>query len=424
MPSFESAPRYNPIDINAFSGMNNVKSSENFFSAEGVAEPKIILNADVDITSRLVVREGMTKVISLANAHSLWAGLSCMLCVANNVLYRITQNTAVSMGTINCKDDPLSFIEIEGLVYFSNANCQGIFDPAVNAVRSWGNVPPVGPMLLTGSGSLLPGVYNVTMTFVDTDGVTGTGPITTIELTTEGGIQVLNRPTGAIVWCTDVNEYIFYRIGETSKITDIPTVEPCPSLMCSPPPHLTNLCYAFGRVWGSSGKTIYYSQPFKPAWFRLTANRFEFSSNVTLIAKVSTGLFIGMKDKTIFLEGTEPEKMQQIDAGAGSVSGTLAYCNNVPYLADVLGTQEKGYVDVPIWVTAEGIVVGNANGRLFNLTKNKLKFGTPDKGASLYRNQNGVFQFLSSFKQGASGSGAGFADNATCEIFRNGTLVP
>jgi hypothetical protein len=116
--------------------------------------------------------------------------------------------------------------------------------------------------------------------------------------------------------------------------------------------------------------------------------------------------------------------MQQTDAGAGSVQGTLAYCNNVPYLADILGTQEKGYVDVPIWVTAEGIVVGNANGRLFNLTKNKLIFGIPEKGASLYRNQNGVFQFLSSFKQGATGSGAGFTDTATCQVFRNGTLVP
>jgi len=122
--------------------------------------------------------------------------------------------------------------------------------------------------------------------------------------------------------------------------------------------------------------------------------------------------------------GTEPEQMQQMDAGAGSVPGTLAYCNNVPYLADILGTPEKGYVDVPIWVTAEGIVAGNAAGRLFNLTKNKLTFGMPEKGASLYRDYKGVFQFLSSFKSGATGSGAGFSDEATCEVFRNGTLVP
>jgi len=331
----------------------------------------------------------------------------------------------LSVGVIGDRGEPISYIEIEDKVYFSNRYCKGVFTPSSNTISEWGITPPPGPMVITGAGSLALGVYNVTMTNVVGDEISGTGPITSIEVTAEGcGIQVLNRPAGAIVWCTDANEYIFYRIGAVNKVSEIPTVEPCPSLLCSPPPMLENLCYAFGRLWGSSGKTIYYSQPFKYSWFRMSSNRFEFESEVTLLAKVSTGLFIGMKDKTRFLEGTEPEKMQQIDAGAGSVHGTLAYCNNVPYLADIMGTQEKGYVDVPIWVTAEGIVVGNGNGRLFNLTKNRLRFGTPERGASLYRNQDGVFQYLSSFKQGASGSGAGFSDEATCEVFRNGTLVP
>jgi hypothetical protein len=348
------------------------------------------------------------------------------LFVDNGTLYRFTPPTKVSIGSIADRGYSLSYAEVESKVYLSNQYCQGIFDPATNTMSAWGTLPPPGPMLLTGSGSLAPGIYNVTMTASSSDDadISGTGPITSIELSAEGGIQVINRPAGATVWCTDVNEYIFYRIGETNKISSIPTVEPCPSLMCSPPPFLSNLCYAFGRIWGSSGKTIYYSQPFKFGWFRISANRFEFESDVTVIAKVPTGLFVGMKDKTRFLAGTEPEQMQQSDAGSGSVSGTLAYVNNMPELGDVLGTPEKGYVDVPVWVTAEGIVAGNASGRLFNLTKNKLIFGLPERGASLYRNQGGVMQFLSSFKSGATGSGAGFSDSATCEIFRNGTLVP
>jgi len=412
------------IDIKGFSGMNNVKRDENFYSAEGIAEPKITLNADVGITQSIVARPGTTKVISLTGAHSLWAGLSCMLCVAGESLYRISQGEAVLIAEIGDRGFAISYVEIDDRVYFSNQYCQGVFDPATNTVSAWGVLPPVGPMLLTGSGSLAPGTYNVTMTLASGDEMSGTGPISSIELFAEGGIQVINRPSGATVWCTDANEFIFYRIGQTNSIPSVQTVEPCPSLMCSPPPFLSNLCYAFGRVWGASGKTVYYSQPFEFGWFRLAANRFEFESDVTVIAKVPTGLFIGMKNKTRFLMGTEPEQMQQMDAGAGSVPGTLAYCNNVPYLADILGTPEKGYVDVPIWVTAEGIVAGNASGRFFNLTKNKLMFGTPERGASLYRDQKGVFQFLSSFKSGVAGSGAGFSDEATCEVFRNGTLVP
>ena len=418
------ATKDSSIDIVGFSGMNNVKEKEGFYSADGVTEPRIILNADVDQTGGVFKRPGITKVITLASGIGLWAGLTCSLFVDGGTLYRFTPPTILSIGSVGSRGFPLSYVEIEGKVYFSNQYCNGVFDPTANTISDWGILPPSGPLLLTGSGSLLPGIYNVTMTNTVGDQISGTGPITSIELTSVGGIQVINRPAGAVVWCTDANEFIFYRVDTVNQITSIPTVEPCPSLLCSPPPYLSNLCYAFGRVWGSAGKTLYYSQPFKFGWFRLAANRFEFESEITLIAKVSTGLFIGMKDKTRFLEGTEPEKMQQIDAGAGSVQGTLAYCNNVPYLADIMGTQEKGYVDVPIWVTAEGIVVGNGNGRLFNLTKNRLRFGTPEKGASLYRNEGGVFQFLSSFKQGASGSGAGFSDEATCEVFRNGTLVP
>jgi len=442
------------ISINAFSGMNNVKRNENFFSAEGVAEPKIILNADVGITQSLIARDGQIKILALTKAHSLWSGLSCTLFVDNGTLYRFTPPTKVSVSALDDKGASFDYVEAEDKVYFSNQYCKGVFNPTTNTISDWGILPPPGPMLLTGSGSLPPGVYNVAMTSSNGDEISGTGPITSIELAETGGIQILNRPSGSEVWCTDANEFIFYRIGAASKIVSIPTVEPCPSLMCSPPPFLSNLCYAFGRIWGSSGKTVYYSQPFKFGWFRLSANRFEFDSEVTVIAKVPTGIFVGMKDKTRFLSGTEPEKMQQSDAGAGSVSGTLAYCNNLPEMGDILGSPEKGYVDVPVWRTTEGIVAGNASGRLFNLTKNKLVFGIPERGASLYRNLGGAIQFLTSAKVGTGGSGAGFFDADTiaalksgafdissfksnaigsgvgmsetvsCELYRNGVLVP
>jgi hypothetical protein len=418
-------PKNKPdIEITGFSGMNNVKEKEGFTDANGVAEPRIILNADVDQTGRVSVRHGVTKVLTLTNAHSLWAGLTCCLFVDNERLYRYQSGAKIDISALYTGGLPLSYVEVGEKVYFSNRNCNGVFNSQSNIVQTWGVIPPRGPALLTVAGSLSPGLYNITMTNISSGEMSGAGAISSIELPLGGGIRVLGRPLGAVVWCTDANEATFYRIGETDQILSVPTVEPCPAMFCSPPPKLENLCYAFGRIWGSVEKTLYCSQPFNLGWFKLSSDRFEFESDITLIAKVATGLFVGMKDKTRFLDGTEPEKMQQMDAGAGSVQGTLAYCNNVPYLADIMGTQEKGYVDVPIWVTAEGIVVGNANGRLFNLTKNRLRFGIPERGSSLYRNQDGVFQFLSSFRQGTTGSGAGFSDAATCEVFRNGTLVP
>ena len=412
------------ININGFSGANNIKDEERFFSnvSKGIAEPRVILNADIDLVGQLNKRKGKTLFITKAGAHSLWAGNTCMLFAAGGVLYRIAQGEAVNVGTLTGLQYPLSYVEIDDKVYISNKYWQGVFNPADNSVTSFGVAVPPGPMLLTASGNLPAGTYHICMTNVGADDISGNSLISSITLSAEGGIQILNRPANALVWATDSDEYLFYLVGAVDTVVDIPTVEPLPSFLCSPPPYLENLCYAFGRVWGSVGSTVYYSEPFKPGWFKVTSNKFTFDSTVTLIAKVSTGLFIGMEEKTIFLTGTEPDQMAQSDAGAGSIKGTLDYCNNVPDLSSTLSTSEKGLVDVPIWLTTEGIVAGSTSGTLYNLTKNKIKMGIPAQGASLYRNLEGVFQFLTSFKQGATGSGKGFSDVDTDKAFKDGKI--
>jgi len=437
------------IQINGFSGANNI--TERFYSKVGIAEPTVILNADVSTDGTLIKRLGQTVHLALPGAHSLWSGNDCMLCVAGGVLYRIHQGAAVSLGSISGPKYPLSYIDAEGKVYISNPYWQGVFDASTNTISAWGITVPPGPMLLEGNGNLSAGTYNVTMTNVSGDEISGNGPISTIELTAEGGITILNRPAGAIAWVTDANEGVFYKVGAISKIVDLPTVEPLPSFLCSPPPYLENLCYAFGRIWGSSGSTVYYSQPFKLGWFRLASNRYDFEDTVTMIAKVPTGLFVGMKNRTRFLAGTVPELMTQQDAGAGSIKGTLTYCNNMPELGWTLGTPEKDFTDVPVWLTTEGVVVGNSSGKFFNITKNKIRMGTPDQGTSLYRNLNGMIQYLTSFKQGQAGlsgqdadallafkdgkvdthnerhdtmgSRAGFSDSATCTVTRGGVVI-
>jgi hypothetical protein len=410
------------IDISGFSGANNVKEDERFFSKRGIAEPRVILNATVDVTGKLTKRDGKTLFWNLPGAHSLWAGVSCMFCVAQGVLYRNVGGAPVNIGSISGPKHPISYVDAEDKIYMSNRYWQGVFDPALNTLAAWGVPPPPGPTLLVGSGNLPAGLYRVCMTNVSNGELSGSSPITEIELTAEGGIQILNRPSGALTWVTDANEGVFYLAGETSKIIDLPTVEPLPSFLCSPPPGLENLCYAFGRIWGSVGKTVFYTQPFKTGWFRLDSNRYDFEDDVTMIAKVPTGLFIGMNGKTTFLAGTIPEQMMEADAGAGAVPGTLAYCNNMPYLADVLGTDAKVISDVPVWLSEDGYVAGNVNGRVFNITAGRVKMGIPTSGASLYRNLNGMIQFLSSFRQGSGGSGVGSVDADTLFAFRNGHI--
>jgi len=395
------------IAISGFSGMNSLIPA--FFSGKNTVSPRIVLNADVDGAGKLSMRDGYTLYLTLAGSHSLWACETCMLCAAAGKLYSIGTGVAVELDDID-GTGPLDYTLCESKVYVSNAYWSAVVDPSDNSVSDWGISLPPGPMITVGTGNLPAGLYHVCFTNVSDGEISGNGPISSIELTSEGGITVLNRPTGALVWATDKYGHVFSLVGEVATIVDIPLIEPLPSFMCVPPPNMTGVTYAFGRMWGAAGPELYYSEPYRPGWFKLNSNRFKFESDIKIIAMVPTGLFIGLKDRTVFLAGTEPEQMKQTNAGAGSVNGTLAYCNNLPELGDVLGTPEKGYVDVPVWRTTEGIVAGNASGRLFNLTKNKLTMGVPERGASLYRQKDGEFQFLTSASQGIAGSGEGTID--------------
>jgi hypothetical protein len=104
------------ISINGFSGMNNVKIDENLYSSNGIAEPRIILNADVDITQMVNKREGTTKLISLPGSHSLWGGISCMLCVSNGGLYRLNPPDYKFICSIDDRGERVDYVEIDGRV--------------------------------------------------------------------------------------------------------------------------------------------------------------------------------------------------------------------------------------------------------------------------------------------------------------------
>lgn len=366
--------------------------------------PTVILNADNTQTGKLKIRDGQTKVVSLTDPHSLWACKDVMFCVSQGVLYKIVQGAAVAVGNVFGPKSRMYYAEADGKVYLSNRYWNGAYNISTGVLGPWGVSLPEQPVLSVGFGSLPEGTYHVTFTVTENGEISGNGPIASIELSNGEGISISNVPPGGTVWVTDPNGAIFQNAGSRSNIAALLSVEPLPTFMCSPPPFMENLCYAFGRIWGSVGGDLFYTEPHMPGLVNLNQNVFQFDQTVTMICKVPTGLFVGMDNKTVFLAGTDPKDMRQMDAGAGAVRNTLSYCNNLRELGDILGTNEKVHVDVPVWLSQEGIVAGNASGRLFNLTNNKVRMAPPTAGAGMYRDKNGMFQYLVSFARGQGGS--------------------
>jgi hypothetical protein len=344
-----------------------------------------------------------------------------MLCVSEGELYQIEGASAISRGTVT--DDPMFYAEVGDQVYISNKAYNGLFDPDTGTISTWGIDLPNGPMCTSTNGNLDAGIYHVCLTAESGGEISGNGPITQITLSSEGGISISNRGADEIAWCTDPNGDIFFRIGKTDTIVNVPSVEPLPSLFCYPPPYLQHLTHAFGRMWGSVGNKLYYSEPFKWAWWKKGSSFFEFATDITMNAKTKTGLFVGCEDRTHCLLGTKPEEMQNLDVGAGAIPGTLAYCNNIIELGDTISPPEKKHESVPVWVSEEGIVAGNPVGRLFSLSQGKVKFSPGETGASLYRQKNGDFQYLTSFYKGPDEDSVGMSDEATVEVIRNGVVI-
>jgi len=403
------------IKVDSFNGMNNIVVK----AKRTMGEPSIILNAIVEPDGSLVRRPGLEKVIDLPGAHSLWTNnKGLVMCAAESKVYRVVDGiTAVELEDTEQADDPMSYLEVDGKIYLSNQNWTGMYDPGLKTIGKWGVPIPTTPVLIQAEGSLPAGYYNVCLTAISEYGrPSGNSDLAGITLSEPGGIIISNLPEGASVWITDPNGSQLFYAGNSSTITELPEQpEPIPTMWGLPPDPMSHLCWAFGRVWGARYKKVGYSEPYQPELFRPSTGFFEFEENVLMIAKTDYGLFVGCEINTYFLSGTNPAEMVQSIAGVGVVPGTLCYASD-------LGELGK---NVPVWVGKDGVYAGLADGRIFNVVKEKLRIDPQQvQGASLCRVKDGRKQMLFSMKHNQpKGQVVGFGDLAACDVVRDGVVI-
>ncbi|MFZ4436810.1 MAG: hypothetical protein ACOYOS_00120 [Syntrophales bacterium] len=402
--------------------MNNVLEEGGFSGHNDgtmTAIPKVILNADVTAEERLKKRGGYRLLASLPNAHSAWSARNVLLAAAEGRLYRFyPDGSKVNLCAIaGPYEEKLFYAAVDGLVYISSRHWMGILDPVENTVSAWGIPIPEQPVIaaVSGTGALTAGRYQVCYTNVEGEQVGGNGMIAEIDILADNStISLLNKPSGVIAWATDPDGSTFYRAAkEQALIAEIETMEPLPTFLCGPPSPMRFIRRAFGRLWGAVDSTLRYSEPYRYDLFKST-NSFSFPKDILLVAFVDGGIFVGFDDRTIFLPGTEPNAMREIDVGAGVARNILAYCNNMMDMGN----------NVPVWVSKEGLVAGGHSGALVKITNDRVQFPAGLEGAAVSRTVNGQEQFLTSFKQERpNSSGVGFGDSTTCEVVRNGRIL-
>lgn len=402
------------IKVEQFTGMNDVVNK----SKGGLELPSVILNSHVKPDGSVEKRQGMEKIVDMPNVHSLWTNnKGVVLFRAGNKLYRLLNKTTpleLDILTTTPELDKCCYLEVSGYIYISSTNYIVRLEIATNIIETWGIPIPSSPILNIVAGGMPKGIYHVCLTNVRNGRISGNSVITPITLIEDGGIEITNLPADAQVWITEPNGSQFFFAGTNPQIVTLPqTQETLQTLWAKEPPVLKNLCWNFGRVWGSIGNRIVYSEPYQPELFGID-DFFELEEEPLLIAKTTGGMFIGCKSKTFYLAGNNPMEMHLIESdGGGVLEGSLSYITD-------MGEYGK---NVPLWMSSDGVCVGLHTGQVLNITKDKIKIDLKNcKGSSICRVADGTVKALFSIS-GVGGASVGFGDSTTAEVVRNGKVI-
>jgi hypothetical protein len=406
-----------------FRGMNNLDQSPGILLDDAKRiTPRIALNVEVMDGGKLIKRQGYALKISLAGAHSLWAG-SVMLVVAAGILYRVDRNTKTAIGTVAGPKAPVCYAELDNLIYMATPTWAFIYDILGGTISSWGLSLPPGPVAGIVAGDMPPGTYTLCYTRSDGVRLSGNGALTTVSW--EGatqGIRLDNLPTGGQCWITHPNGTDLFLATVVGGVVtgQSPKITPLPSFAVRAPAGLSHFCQAFGRMWGCAGRNLIYSDPFQYDWFR-TPNFKPFQEDLIMVAPVKDGLFVNSKSSTWFLDGTEPSKMVLKRIGDGAIPGTLVVAE-MP--GAVVGggyemSRRLSQVPSPVWIGPHGYVVGTQTGHLVHLTESRLRMSVRSQGSGLFRVKEGVPQIITVM----SGQPANGGDPVLSSIIDLGALT-
>jgi hypothetical protein len=379
--------------LGPFLGENN-RLPDFRLSGESGAFVRSAINVDLPDASTFKRRQGVERKVSGTDCHSLWASGTDAYFVDHDTLYHLSPalvKTAVSTQVV--PGQQVSFADVNGVIYCSTGAELFQLSGASAAVRA-GIVPPnASPTLTAAAGGSLPaGIYQATISFVAPSG-DESGALRPVSVAvpengslTISGIQV-SAGYSTAVYLSPPNGDVLFRIAKTTDAA-LPSITIQPQSNASrartillsrmPPGQLVR--YADGRLVVASGNILYYSELFAPTLHNPAKSYIPFAENITMVLPCEGGIYVSA-DKTYWIAG---------DLASAAITTVL------PYKA-VFGTDSEVPNSNNVWWMSErGMVVGSPGGQVENVQEKFVAVDAATAGASLYREQDGMRQMLSS----------------------------
>lgn len=179
------------------------------------------------------------------------------------------------------------------------------------------------------------------------------------------------------------------------------------------PPNADYLAYFNGRIYLASGKTLWATELYLYDYVDKTRTFISFEADITGVAVVTDGLYVGTTEAVYFLSGPFGQMARIKLADVGMVAGSMV---EVP--ADIIRGSSNSKNAV-IFMTRFGVFSGLDGGIATNMTQSRVEFPVSDRVAPMYRLQDGMNQYVAVAHSGGTPTAASrIGDFVDAEIRR------
>jgi hypothetical protein len=390
-----------PFLFEKFRGVNNVLAEDSLFHPEEGVFLRAAINVDIDNAFKIRRRKGYRRVVP-GQIHSLWSDGDICLFREGTALKRLFEDwTTVTLRNDLGGDLPMSFLSHDGKIYYSDTTYTGVMSQGVD--RTWGIVPPPTPGVAATGGEAPAGRYLVAVTYIRDDSQeSGAESPTAITLSAAGGLSISLTPSDdpdvtavrLYISAPDGNQLYLAGIYPNSAHTGIyrggPLGRELKTIFLQPAPAGQLLEYLLGKIYVAAGQYVFPSKAYGYELFDFE-DFLPFDGIITLLGAVEDGLWVSDGKKTYFLENG---KKRHEGLPHTAIPGTMVKVN-----LDAMGDGSMSGQAL-MWASDKGIILGLKGGVTKNLTEANYIYDSASWGAGLFRQQNGINQYLVLLRDG------------------------
>ena len=383
-----------PVRRGPFAGMDNRSDDAELWVRGDQPSMRVrdALNVDVTGDGRLRMRRGWRLVTGEAY-RDLWQNP-----VHGDVFGRMGAEWVRINDMAAGQHEVLADIGLGGCAHtlLNNkvlvASLAGVWEFDGDAARPLGMKRPAGPVLdvALDAGSLPAGRYGFCVAWVRDGQESGTSEAVFVDVPEASAVTVtppLCMEPGVSatrIYMTATNGGDFHLEVDaplgTSQTFPLPTLAGRPPMFPSmePMPGGVFLQAWRGRIVTARANVLRFSQPLAYHVHDPIRDHVTMPQRITFVVAMAGGLWVGQRDRAVFLAGDQPAALQVLTRHAGAPvpgSATLA----LP--GDLSG--ELGMSELAVWLSEYGYVAGTAAGEAINLQKTALHGLSGASGSSV-----------------------------------------